>query len=51
MKQWIYARAEEEYLAAVECIANEERCGSVAWQAFKNAHRNHAVRRIRVSEN
>lgn len=50
MKQWICARAEEEYLEALECVQSEERVGSVAWRAFEHANRGHAVLYLRIAE-
>jgi hypothetical protein len=44
MRQWMCARAEEEYIAAVECVRAEGLNHTAAWRLFTRAHRIRSAR-------
>jgi hypothetical protein len=50
MKQWIRARADEEYLEAMECVRAEEAVGSVAWRTFQSINSGRAVLCVHTAE-
>lgn len=44
MRQWMCARAEEEYIAAVECVRVEGLNHTAAWRQFTRGHRVRSAR-------
>ncbi len=50
MRQWIRARADEEYLEAMDCVRAEEAVGSVAWRTFQSVNGGHAVLGVHTAE-